>query len=992
MSHKYLLSIYVIATFYVSVCYGYPSHKWQHIEDDNFKVSYNSRTAHLAEETIRIAKETKEALGDYFNYGFLNSGKISIVLYDDEDVSNGSASVIWPQVNIYCRKTPFMMWRGEKYWLKCVLTHELTHIYTLHSIKSPFRVLAGTQYDSEPEGIDVGAATYFEHRMMPIWFIEGIAQLGSWGLDADWRDPYREMLLCDSYLNDQLLSMSDMSRFEGTSREYELAYNQGFDLLLYLIAKYRDIRINDVCKNIEDYGFRIGMQTSYSQSLDNLYKEWKSSLYSRFSSYRGEKCNVEDPLYSKLFIKTYKPYIVETMSAHNGKYVVSNWRHDYSRFDLFILDDNLRKVKRTIRDVGPLIKYDSATGLLWFAKKLYNRESGVVNYDLFTLNRHNRRERITYGTRCFTFDAKYGMLVYASYKAGSTYIIKRRLNQPPDTLKSFPYDTSVYNISIKNSDAVILSLGTGKAVNTALLKGDSVTTLWKDVDADIMDAVSYGDSLFFISTIDKTPQLYFCDISRENRTWHKLTSGIAGVRYPTIENTSEGLNLFCSVYRNGNFEVRSIKAPFKAVSSITLPVDSSQTGFSESQQKKLQYYDKTSNILPYKYFFAIEYSSHEYQYSNDTESEKGLNLNFMIIKKNAQETFEVGLIPNIYFPFGKEHVPFVQPSVEVWMDFDLWNIKLSNTYRASRDFFETFYPDSHDINGILTFPAHSNVRRYVGRVINSRIDYELTEKNNLRFEYEYYWQTYRSVYEFIDSKYHFAESNSSELTFDYQTVFNRHKVGLGWQFYSQKSQSDPGRLGSSCLRISSNCYLYDLSFKKEVFNPATYSTDPVFTVNLSSGIAANVLLKSQKMSIKVLVDGFYFLNDGIKDSVYTYGMLTRAGKENYFSGYPWDYLYVASSARLAGEIRFNPFIQIMDNTRWYEMMHFGIKVEAGAIEYFKKGRDSGYPLSGEIAFRYRFYIRPRQESTFYFKYAIPLKEIVNYKPFPPYRIYAGILL
>lgn len=992
MSHKYLLSICLLPVMYCSICYGYPSHTWQHIEDNFFRVSYNSRTAHLAEEAIRIAQETKEVLGDYFSYDFPNTERVSIVLYDDEDMSNGSASAIWPQVNIYCRKTPFFIYRGETYWLKCVLTHELTHIYTLHSIKNQFRFIVGTQNSSEPEGVELEAAAYYEHRMMPIWFVEGIAQLGSWGMDADWRDPYREMLLCDSYLNKRLLKINEMARFEGTSREYELAYNQGFDVLLYLLSNYEDVMINEVCGNIREYGFKIGMEESYSQSLDSLYNGWKSSLNSRFSSYGKESCSVKDPLYSKLYLKRHKPYIIETMSANSGTYVVSNWRHDYSRFDLFVLSNDLRRIKRTVRDVGPLIKFDSATGLLWFAKKIYNRETGVVNYDLFTLNRNSRQERMTRNTRCFAFDAKYGILVYASYKDGNTYVIRKSSNRPPDTLKSFPYDTAVYTISIKSPDTIILSLGTGKAVNTAFLTGGVLTTLWKDIDADIMDAVSYGDSLFFISTVDKTPQLYLCDIGRQKSVWHKLTGGVAGVRYPVIENTSDGLKLYCSIYRNGSFQVHSIKAPFKAVTSITLQEDSIQNGNSEPQYEEPQYSEKTSSFLPMRYYLGLDISSHEYHYSSGAESEKGLNCNLMLIKKNAQETFEIGLIPNIYFPFGMDYVPFVQPTVELWVNAHLWNVKMYNNYRVFRDFFETYYPTSLDINGNMVMPAHSIVRRYVSRVINSRIDYELTEKNILRFEYEYYWQTCRDVYEFIDKKYHFAESNSNELKIDYDAIFKRHKTGLGWQFYSQKSQVDPGKLGNTYLNISSQCYVYDLSFKKELYDPAVYSTEPTFTINLFSGIAANVLSKSQKMSMKLLVDGFYFVNDGIKDSVYTYGMLVRAGNEDYFSGYPWDNLYVASSARLAGEFRFNPFIRILDNTKWYEMMHFGVKVEAGAIEYFKRGKDFGYPLSGEITFRCRFYIRPRQESTLYFKYAMPFNELVSYKPLPPYRIYAGILL
>ena len=71
-------------------------------------------------------------------------------------------------------------------------------------------------------------------KSIPHWFIEGIAQNGSYKYKADFRDPNREMILRDAYLNNIILTLKEMNKFEKTSRENELVYNQGFDFILFL--------------------------------------------------------------------------------------------------------------------------------------------------------------------------------------------------------------------------------------------------------------------------------------------------------------------------------------------------------------------------------------------------------------------------------------------------------------------------------------------------------------------------------------------------------------------------------------------------------------------------------------------------------------------------------------------------------------------------------------------------------------------------------------
>ena len=153
------------------------------------------------------------------------------------------------------------------------------------------------------------------------------------------------------------------------------------------------------------------------------------------------------------------------------------------------------------------------------------------------------------------------------------------------------------------------------------------------------------------------------------------------------------------------------------------------------------------------------------------------------------------------------------------------------------------------------------------------------------------------------------------------------------------------------------------------------------------------LLEHQKMSLSLSVDGFYHTNDGISENRYSFGLITYMGNESYFSGYPPGYLKNLQSARLSAEVRVNPFIVTLDNVRWYERMHWGAKVETGYIQYFLNGQKKHtQPLSLEMTFRYALYLHPDRPSEGYVKWAIPLRKIIPYHPFPPYRLYLGFSL
>jgi hypothetical protein len=103
--------------------------KWLEYSTEHFIVYYPAGQEFTAFKAAAVAEKVQGPLSQI--YGPADS-KIHIVIRDDEDYSNGGAYYYDNKVEIYATGLDYEF-RSYSDWLWNVVTHELTHIYSMRN-------------------------------------------------------------------------------------------------------------------------------------------------------------------------------------------------------------------------------------------------------------------------------------------------------------------------------------------------------------------------------------------------------------------------------------------------------------------------------------------------------------------------------------------------------------------------------------------------------------------------------------------------------------------------------------------------------------------------------------------------------------------------------------------------------------------------------------------------------------------------------------------
>ena len=285
---------------------------WFTIESENFLVHYQKGSSQSAELTSIYAEEIYEPITSLYNYQ--PDKKVSIVIRDREDFSNGAAFFFDDKIEIWvpALDTPL---RGTHYWLKNVITHEFTHIVQLGaSMKRtqtiPAIYLQWLSYEDvrRPDvlyGFPKGLLTMpLATVSMPAWFVEGTAQFQRSNTDFDYWDSHRDMILRSRILNDTYLGFEEMGTFTSkTSLERETVYNQGFGFTIYLVDRFGEQIVAELSHASAETGisnFGTVIETVTGISADTLFNDWidskRETYHKQVSSISESETTVVQPV------------------------------------------------------------------------------------------------------------------------------------------------------------------------------------------------------------------------------------------------------------------------------------------------------------------------------------------------------------------------------------------------------------------------------------------------------------------------------------------------------------------------------------------------------------------------------------------------------------------------------------------------------------------------------------------------------------------------
>ncbi|GMQ81465.1 MAG: hypothetical protein BMS9Abin05_0897 [Rhodothermia bacterium] len=327
---------------------------WYTIETEHFLIHFHadesgSGSNRTARVVSQIAEDIYAPITSLYNYE--PDTKVSIVLKDFEDYSNGAAYFFDNIIEIWAPAldTPY---RGSHNWLRNVITHEFTHIVQVQkSMKGtrrvPFYYLQLLDYEDvrRPDvlyGFPNVIATYpIPVLNNPAWFAEGTAQYQRQWMNYDHWDTHRDMLLRTRVLAGEELSLADMGSFYShTSLMREGVYNQGFAFTSYIANRFGEDALTSVTEELgkwTNWNFESAAKDALGISGDQLYEEWISSLRDAYMA-GTEEIRRNESSGSVLVEKGFNNFYPRFSPDGATIAYVSNQGEDYSRTRIHLLD------------------------------------------------------------------------------------------------------------------------------------------------------------------------------------------------------------------------------------------------------------------------------------------------------------------------------------------------------------------------------------------------------------------------------------------------------------------------------------------------------------------------------------------------------------------------------------------------------------------------------------------------------------------------------
>ncbi|MFA6029243.1 MAG: BamA/TamA family outer membrane protein [Elusimicrobiota bacterium] len=274
--------------------------EWKVVSTEHFDIHYYEESAPMVPFAARVLESSyarlsrtlrtdfKGARKPFFLYGSANEMQQSSIV----DAGDGTGGITEPF------KDRFLVYHdGSRRWLDTVASHELAHVFQFHVLISGFWK----------------SAQILKTIVYPLWFMEGMAEWSTKGLD----ETAGEVLMRDAATSKTLIPLWKLEHFSHLKpHQVRLAYESGASALEFIESQYGEGRVERMLK-LFDSKFESGAVLQDVTGLDVFAfdRRWREYLEERYAAQVRRERLQEPAVYGRVLTTAHDRNIPESNSS-----------------------------------------------------------------------------------------------------------------------------------------------------------------------------------------------------------------------------------------------------------------------------------------------------------------------------------------------------------------------------------------------------------------------------------------------------------------------------------------------------------------------------------------------------------------------------------------------------------------------------------------------------------------------------------------------------
>jgi len=586
----------------------HPELEWHTIETKHFLVHYHDGAERTGQVVAKIAEEIFEPVTSFYNH--VPDEKVSFVIKDHDDISNGAAYFFENRIEIYAPSMDFEL-RGTHNWLRNVVTHEFTHVVQIQTsmklgrkVPSIYFQWLNYEHERRPDVLygypNVIVSYPVSGFAVPAWFAEGVAQYNRKELRYDFWDTHRDMILRSYALDGNMLSWEQMGVFGKTSLGNESSYNAGFAFVSYIAQTYGEEKLAEISRNLSSFGVVTidkAIAMAIGKSGDAVYDEWRDALRKDYAARvqpikghvrKGEPLTVDstDEIVNPRQIEDIETMMRPRTSPFGGwtpedcqlnatvgfanlypvfspdgkkvAYVSAKGGDYFSLSSLYVYDFEKHKEVLIQAAVRTAPSWSPDGSKLYYAKLTRRNPNWSLQYDVYVYDRLAGEEtRLTHGARAITpaIAPDTSRIVFVVNADGTSNLATSALDGSGlKIITPFHDGEQVYNPKWSPSgDRIVFDYSMKDGRDIAWIRPDGTDLQFLVSGPDDERCPSFtpdGSKILFSSDRTGIFNIYALDLT--SRAVTQITSVLGGAFYPTMNRDGE---LLYSLYTSDGYKI-----------------------------------------------------------------------------------------------------------------------------------------------------------------------------------------------------------------------------------------------------------------------------------------------------------------------------------------------------------------------------------------------------------------------------------------------------